>query len=194
MCSRYYIDSDIENELEKVVNNADQQIGQNCFAGDIRPTDVAPVIEKTDHGLKLSTCKWGYPLAKGKNLVINARVETVLDKPAFQNGILYHRILIPASGFYEWNQLKEKNSFTRTDVATLYMAGFCDWFENERRFVILTTEANDSMVKVHDRMPLILEKEEIGDWFNNEKMKTILHQVPTRLKRHAEYEQQSLFG
>lgn len=83
---------------------------------------------------------------------------------------------------------------SRTDVATLYMAGFCDWFENERRFVILTTAANDSMVKVHDRMPLILEKEEIGDWFNNEKMKTILHQVPTRLKRHAEYEQQSLFG
>ena len=82
-----------------------------------------------------------------------------MDKPAFQNGILYHRILVPASGFYEWNHLKEKNSFTRSDAATLYIAGFCDWFENERRFVILTTAANDSMVKVHDRMPLILEKE-----------------------------------
>ena len=120
MCSRYYIDSDIENELEKVVNNADQQIGQNCFAGDIRPTDVAPVIEKTDHGLKLSTCKWGYPLAKGKNLVINARVETVLDKPAFQNGILYHRILIPASGFYEWNQLKENTALKMLSLGELF--------------------------------------------------------------------------
>ena len=194
MCSRYYIDSDIEDELEKVVSDVDQQICQKCFAGDICPTDMAPIIEKTDQRLKLSTCKWGYLLSKGKNLVINARVETVMDKPAFQNGILYHRILVPASRFYEWNHLKEKNSFTRPDAATLYIAGFCDWFENERRFVILTTVANDSMVKVHDRMPLILEKEQMEDWFNNEKMKTILRQVPARLKRHAEYEQQSLFG
>lgn len=194
MCSRYYIDSDIEDELEKVVSDVDQQICQKCFDGDICPTDMAPIIEKTNQGLKLSTCKWGYLLSKGKNLVINARVETVMDKPAFQNGILYHRILVPASRFYEWNHLKEKNSFTRPDAATLYIAGFCDWFENERRFVILTTVANDSMVKVHDRMPLILEKEQMEDWFNNEKMKTILRQVPARLKRHAEYEQQSLFG
>ena len=192
MCSRYYIDSDIEDELEKVVSDVDQQICQKCFAGDICPTDMAPIIEKTDQGLKLSTCKWGYLLSKGKNLVINARVETVMDKPAFQNGILYHRILVPASRFYEWNHLKEKNSFTKPDAATLSIAGFCDWFENERRF--LTTVANDSMVKVHDRMPLILEKEQMEDWFNNEKMKTILRQVPARLKRHAEYEQQSLFG
>ena len=194
MCSKYYIDSDIEDELEKVVSDVDQQSCQKCCAGDICPTDMAPIIEKTDQGLKLSTCKWGYLLSKGKNLVINARVETVMDKPAFQNGILYHRILVPASRFYEWNHLKEKNSFTKPDAATLYIAGFCDWFENERRFVILTTVANDSMVKVHDRMPLILEKEQMEDWFNNEKMKTILRQVPARLKRHAEYEQQSLFG
>ena len=194
MCSRYYINSDIEDELEKVVNDVDQQILQKYFTGDICPTDIAPVIEKTDHGLKLSIYKWGYPLSKGKNLVINARSETVMDKPAFQNGILYHRILIPASGFYEWNHLKEKNTFTRPDDAILYIAGFCDWFEKERRFVILTTVANDSMVKVHDRMPLILEKEQMEVWFDNEKMRTILRQIPTRLKRNAEYEQQSLFG
>ena len=194
MCSRYYINSDIEDELEKVVSDVDQQICQKCFAGDICPTDMAPIIEKTDQGLKLSTCKWGNLLSKGKNLVINARVETFMDKPAFQNGILYHRILVPASRFYEWNHLKEKNSFTRPDAATLYIAGFCDWFENERRFVILTTAANDSMIKVHDRMPLILEKEQIEVWFDNEKMRTILRQTPARLKRHAEYEQQSLFG
>ena len=50
--------------------------------------------------------------------------------------------------------------FTRSDSTVMYLAGFCDWFENERRFVILTTAANESMKKVHDRMPLILEKEQ----------------------------------
>ena len=49
------------------------------------------------------------------------------------------------------------------------------------------------MIKVHDRMPLILEKEQLEDWFDDRKMEQILHQVPVQLKREAEYEQQSLF-
>ena len=193
MCGRYYIDSDMADEIEKVVHDIDQRIRQEHFAGDIFPTNVAPIIEKSEHGLKLDVCRWGYPLSKGKNLVINARVESVLDKPSFKNGIQYHRILIPASGFYEWNQLKEKNMFTRSDSTVMYLAGFCDWFENERRFVILTTAANESMRKVHDRMPLILEKEQLRDCFSNDKMEAILHQKSVMLKRQAEYEQQSLF-
>ena len=193
MCGRYYIDSDMDNEIEKVVHDIDRRIHQDRFLGDIRPTDVAPVIEMSNQRLKLNTSRWGYPLSKGKSLVINARVESVMDKPAFRDGIRYHRLLIPASGFYEWNSMKEKNIFSRSDETVLYIAGFCDWFENERRFVILTTAANDSMIKVHDRMPLIIEKEQFTDWFDNDRMEAILHQKPVMLKRQAEYEQQSLF-
>lgn len=194
MCGRYYIDSDMADEIEKVVHDIDQRIRQEHFAGDIFPTNVAPIIEKSEHGLKLDVCKWGYPLSQGKNLVINARAESVMDKPSFRNGILYHRILIPASGFYEWNSQKEKSTFSRSDSSVLYMAGFCDWFENERRFVILTTAANDSMKKTHDRMPLILEREQIADWFDNSKMSALLYQTPALLNRQTEYEQQSLFS
>ncbi|MFR4969712.1 MAG: hypothetical protein ACLTDC_03570 [Lachnospiraceae bacterium] len=50
------------------------------------------------------------------------------------------------------------------------------------------------MLKVHDRMPLILEKEQLEDWFDNEKMQVILRQEPVMLKRQAEYEQLSLFS
>ena len=157
MCGRYYIDSDMADEIEKVVHDIDQRIRQEHFAGDIFPTNVAPIIEKSEHGLKLDVCKWGYPLSQGKN------------------------------------RLKEKNTFSRYDAPVLYMAGFCDWFENERRFVIMTTAANESMIKVHDRMPLILEKGQLKDWFDDRKMEQILHQVPVQLKREAEYEQQSLF-
>ena len=191
MCSRYYIDPNMMEEISRVVQNIDGRI--RLTQGDIRPTDVAPVIGQSEHGLELGICRWGYPLSKSKGLVINARVETVLDKPSFQNGILYHRLLIPAGGFYEWNSLKEKSTFTRPDSSVLYMAGFCDWFENERRFVILTTKANASMEKVHERMPLILEKEQIADWFQNDKMEKLLQYTPIMLKREAEYEQQSLF-
>lgn len=193
MCGRYYIDPDMADEIEKVVHKIDQRIRQKHFAGDIFPTNVAPIIEKSEQGLKLNVCKRGYTLSQGKNLVINARTESVMDKSSFRNGILYHRILIPASGFYEWNRLKEKNAFSRYDAPVLYMAGFCDWFEDERRFVILTTTANESMRKVHDRMPLILEKEQLEDWFDDRKLEELLHQIPVLLKRETEYEQQSLF-
>ena len=193
MCGRYCIDSDIVDEIEKVVHDIEQRVRQKHFAGDIFPTNAAPIIEKLEHRLKLDICKWECPLSQGKNLVINARTESVMDKPSFRNGILYHRILIPASGFYEWNRLKEKNVFSRYDAPVLYMAGFCDWFADERRFVILTTAANESMRKVHDRMPLILEKNQLTDWFDDSKMEEILHQAPVQLKREAEYEQQSLF-
>ena len=194
MCSRYYIDSDMMIEIEKEVPGTNSQILQQHFSADIRPTDTVPVLEMKQSGLQISLCKWGYPLAKGKNLVINARVESVLDKPSFRNGILHHRVLIPASGFYEWNRMKEKSSFTKPDASILYMAGFYDWFENERRFVILTTAANGSMIKVHDLMPLILEKGLLMDWFDDRKMEMILHQMPSMLERHTDYEQQSLFS
>lgn len=194
MCSRYYINSNMIMEIEKAMSGIDSKVLQQHFPTDIRPTDTVPIVEMTESGLQISLCKWGYPLAKGKNLVINARVESVLDKPSFRNGILHHRVLIPASGFYEWNRMKEKSSFTKPDASILYMAGFYDWFENERRFVILTTAANGSMIKVHDRMPLILEKGQLMDWFDDRKLESILQQVPGMLERHTDYEQQSLFS
>ena len=181
MFSCYFIDLDMMEEISRVVQNIDGRI--RLTQGDIRPTDVAPVIGQSEHRLELGMCRWGYPLSKGKNPVINARVETVMDKPSFQNGILYHRLLIPAGGFYEWNSLKEKSTFTRPDSSVLYMAGFCDWFENEKRFVILTTKANASMEKTHDRMPLILEKEQLADWFDDKKMEQLLQHTPVMLKR-----------
>ena len=196
MCGRYYIDLGLTDEIEELVHSNSRkhlyEIQQ--LTGDILPTNTAPIIEKTEHGFKLSLCKWGFPVQNGKNLVINARAETVLDKPSFSNGIWYHRIVIPASGFYEWNRFKERSTFTRSDTSALYLAGFCDWFENEQRFVILTTAANESMLKVHDRMPLILEKEQLSDWFDNKKMQEILRQKPVMLKRQSEYEQLSLFS
>ena len=66
MCGRYYIDSDMADEIEKVVHDIDQRIRQEHFAGDIFPTNVAPIIEKSEHGLKLDVCKWGISIVTRK--------------------------------------------------------------------------------------------------------------------------------
>ena len=74
------------------------------------------------------------------------------------------------------------------------MAGIYNRCQGEDRFVILTTAANASMEPVHDRMPLILEPEEISDWiFEREKAKRLLRKVPCLLERRTEFEQLTLF-
>ena len=74
------------------------------------------------------------------------------------------------------------------------MAGFYNRYQNEDRFVILTTEANDSMKPVHDRMPLVLERDEIHKWLNEDQLVEIfLQKTPPLLERQVEFEQMNLF-
>ena len=76
----------------------------------------------------------------------------------------------------------------------LFMAGIYSRMKDEDRFVILTTEANASMEPVHDRMPLILEPEEVEPWiFEKSRTEELLHRVPCLLERRTEFEQLSLF-
>ena len=95
MCSRYYIDPGMTEDISRVVQNIDGRIW--LAQGDTRPTDVAPVIGQSEHGLELGICRWGYPLSKSKGLVINARVETVLDliSPAVDSGRRFLRMEFP---------------------------------------------------------------------------------------------------
>lgn len=102
--------------------------------------------------------------------------------------------MVPATWFYEWNRKKEKNIFYRKDKPVLFMAGIYNRCQGEDRFVILTTKANASMEPVHDRMPLILEPEEINSWiYEKEKAQQLLQKVPGVLERRTEFEQLTLF-
>lgn len=194
MCGRYWIEPETMGEIEKIVGDIDRKIQEQGFAGDIYPGKYAPVMEHTDAGMRLTRQKWGYPAYQKNKIIFNARSETVMEKKRFQSGIFRHRIVIPVSGFYEWNRNKEKNIFKRSGSAILYLAGFCDCFENEKRFLILTTAANASMVRVHDRMPLVLEEHQLREWMEDDHVpQEILHQTPVMLEHYAEYEQQTLF-
>lgn len=194
MCAIYYIDDDMLDEISKVVKEVERKLRNKHLTGDIRPTNMAPVIVKTTGGLGVDEACFGYPGIKNKGSIFNGRAETVMEKRMFHNGIYNNRIVIPARRFYEWNSDKERNTFKRMDNDILYMAGFLDEFAGVRRFVILTTKANESMVKVHDRMPLIIEKNQVEDWIYDDGLThKLLGQVPVLLNRKSDYEQQSLF-
>ena len=199
MCSRYYVDDETAREINQIIRLVDEKVKRaeaarlQLRAKDIHPTETAPVLMESDHGLKCVLQRWGFPGFQGKQVIFNARSESAPEKKMFRESVFHRRIVIPAKWFYEWNRNKEKNTFYRKDQPVLFMAGIYSRYQDEDRFVILTTKANASMKPVHDRMPLILEKDEISSWiFDKEKTKELLHKEPCLRERRSDFEQMSL--
>lgn len=193
MCGRYFVDDVVFSEIEKIVPVIRADI-QKQQAGDIYPSRRALVLTGKGQGLSAEEMFWGFPGYYQKGLLINARAETVLERKTFRDSVLRRRCIIPAGHFYEWDSGKNKATFLRKDGTVLYMAGCYRRFENEDRFVIITTQANDSVSRVHDRMPLILEKDELEAWlYDDHFLNFALNKTPVELEKHQEYEQLSLF-
>lgn len=96
---------------------------------------------------------------------INARAETILEKPLFRQAVRKRRCLVLADGFYEWKALgrqKQPYYIHRKDRAPFAIAGI---YENET-VALLTTQANTLIAQVHARMPVILSEENYNDWLN----------------------------
>lgn len=201
MCGRYYVDDDTAREIEKLVRQADEMLrgktsGRVKFeAQDIHPAEKAPILVPSGSGPECQWQRWGFPGFQKGRVIFNARCESAMEKPMFREAVLHRRAVIPAAWFYEWDRSKQKHTFCRKGGDALFMAGCCRRYEDGDRFVILTTQANASMQPVHDRMPLILEREEIADWlFEDAAVRELLSKSPPLLERRAEYEQMSLPG
>lgn len=120
--------------------------------------------------------KWGFPNFKQtSSVIINARCETLEERPTFKNIFHSKRCLVPASGFYEWKKTEDKKEkyLIRTENQELfYMAGLYNTFKDKNGnpftgFVIITTEANERMSQIHNRMPVIFERKDIDNWLDN---------------------------
>lgn len=193
MCGRYYVDDETAREIEKLVKEIDDRIRQERSGRDVHPAEEAPVLVGREGRVALAWQRWGFERFQGKGVIFNSRSETALHKGMFRESLLHRRAVIPCTWFYEWNRAKEKAAFFREDAPVMFLGGFFNSFGSEERFVILTTDANPSVAPVHDRMPLILEREEIRDWIlDEEAFRDMIRQRPVVLKKRQEYEQQEL--
>lgn len=193
MCCRFYTDDDTKKDILGMVGNYDRKIDW-LREGDVAPSDPATVITGEKPGLYARDMRWGFPASKAGELLINARVETVREKKSFADRVDAGRCVVPARGFYEWDRDRHKAKLTDPDGGMLYLAGLYKEFEDGARFSVLTTRANSSMQPIHDRMPLLLKKEEVAVWLENaERTDACLAGVPGELKVYREYEQLSLF-
>jgi putative SOS response-associated peptidase YedK len=141
------------------------------------PTDNLAVVTASDGGRRLQAMRWGfiphwYKKANDGPLLINARAETIAEKPAFRAACRERRCLIPVTGFYEWfrdGDAKPLPWFVqRHDGDPLVMAGIWqEWTHQDAVLTtcaIVTTGANDAMSKIHHRIPVILTEQDWPLW------------------------------
>ena len=203
MCGRYHVTEEMAEEMEYLVKQTEEKLrGESAAAlkriatADIYPADQAPVFLAAGGGLACTWLRWGFPVQQEqrKGLIINARCETVTDRPLFREGILHRRIAVPAAAFYEWDREKAKYTFRGKNGKVLFLAGCCRNYGDGEHFVILTTAANKSMEPVHDRMPLLLQADQVTDWILDAgETESLLRQIPFSLERSTEYEQLRFF-
>ena len=136
--------------------------------GEIFPSAVVPALALNRAGEeRVFPMKWGFS-QRGK-LLINARVETAAEKPTFRESWLSHRCVIPASWYFEWEHDEKKRAgqkyALRPEASGLVrLAGLYRLEDGLPVFVILTRPAADSLLWMHDRMPLMLPPDAAEAW------------------------------
>ncbi len=176
MCGRFVRESTIPEILKafELVEGAwELKPSYNIAPGQ----DIAVIIDggKT----RLIECRWGFipPWAKEASTgykMINARAETVAEKPSFRGAFRKQRAVIVADGFYEWRKEKKGKIPFYIHLKSKAPFGFAGlynvWTSPEGQEIptctILTTEANDLLKPIHDRMPVILPKSGLTHWLD----------------------------
>lgn len=145
----------------------------------VAPTQPIPIVRLAEGKRQFVLMRWGLIPAwvkdpKGFSLLINARAESVLDRPAFRNAMRRRRCLIPADGFYEWRETggrKQAFFVRRRDGSPFAFAGLCETWtgpngEELDTAAIVTTTANRTLSVIHDRMPVILPDQAFDLWLD----------------------------
>lgn len=189
MCGRFLMNEEAFEIIEHIAYVPDY-IQPELFCKTIYPTNPAITLVMKDGILQAESLHFGYKSESMNRLLINARAETVSEKPMFRQSFYHHRCVVPASSFYEWDAAKEKISFFEKNDPALFMAGIV----KEDCFLILTTNANPSVEPYHHRMPLLLKKEQLRSWLSEEsKALQFLKQTPQNLEHAFSFAQNSLF-
>ena len=177
MCGRFSFVAEDALILERFgirVRTAIYKARYNCA-----PTQNLAVISNVSPG-EMQYFRWGLIPSWAKDIsmgskLINARGETITEKPSFRNAFKNRRCLVPATGFFEWRRDREKTPFNirLKSREPFCFAGVWDkWVTGDgeiiHSFSIITTSPNALMEQIHDRMPVILQKQDESRWISRE--------------------------
>lgn len=153
----------------------------------VAPTTSVYVLRSEPDRRVLDIMSWGLVPKWSKDItrassMINARSETLGEKPSFRNLLSQHRCVMPIEGFYEWQNLpsetkkpkKQAHYITRSDGSSMTLAAlWTTWGQTDelllRTCTIITTDANQKLEPIHHRMPVILERDGVDEWLSDTK-------------------------
>src|SRR5689334_8386713 len=180
MCGRYEVHTPVEElarEFDAVLRADPTQLTPRYS---VAPSLLVPVIRVRKGERELAALSWGLLPSWSKKAQghrpINARAETLFEKPMFRNAIARRRCLIPADGFYEWQQRpggKQPWHIGMMDDSTFALGGIWEYWAVEGSdpvlsCAIIVTDANELVAKLHERMPLIIAREDWDRWLDPE--------------------------
>ena len=180
MCGRFRIqDEPSDEKLAELFHQAIEislKLGTKMvISGEVRPTDVAPVIAPTARSRALGgfPMQWGFTHPKRGMLVFNTRMETAPEKDMFATSVNDRRCLIPAACYYEWKKVdpkrKERYAFRAEDGSPLLLAGLYIRTSDQMRlpcFTVLTQDADKSIRDLHPRMPVLVPFSRAEEWLS----------------------------
>lgn len=177
MCGRYFLHSSAD-KLTSLFGEMPMPVLAARY--NIAPTQPVPIVRETPAGRReMVLVRWGLipGWSKGPDTrfsMINARVETVAEKPAYRNALRYRRCLVPADGFYEWRAAADgKQPFVLRprDARPLALAGLWEHWQDANgneieSCTILVRDADAQVSAIHDRMPVIIAPESFDLWLD----------------------------
>lgn len=178
MCGRYELDLEIKDLLEYY------QLEDQPFHFEARPevfpSQLLPVVVSDK---QLALAKWGLDEPWAKRPIINSRLETVDEKKTTRQAFQNQRCIIPATAFFEWDQYKVRHRFSSPEEPIQSIAGVYKHYQSKEGgtylgFSLLTMDANPQMAPVHDRMPVVLDKQQIRPYLD---LQTPIHDLKENL-------------
>lgn len=174
MCGRYSFDlssEELKNYYEQVTPNATKKNIRIAVKEVFLSNHVVTLGINQESKIVPGITRWGFQGFKKGQLMINARAETVEEKKTFSKAFRENRCVFPLSGFYEWDSEKRKLLFTSRESDVFYLGGFYRIHKTgagfETESIIMTTKPNESVSPIHDRMPLIIQKDHIKEWITD---------------------------
>jgi putative SOS response-associated peptidase YedK len=176
MCGRFSLtvtEAELNERFELTGGTAPYVSRYNCA-----PTQMLAVVTN-ENPHQLNYLKWGLIPSWAKeisigNKMINAKAETILQRPSFKIPFMRRRCLVPSDGFYEWKSDGDKIPYRifLKNQRLFSFAGLWDrWHDSNGKFIdsftIITTSANEFMKPIHERMPVILHPKDEKTWLEN---------------------------
>lgn len=179
MCGRYLLEPRQPQVVGSFFGLEETDFGTRW---NVAPTQEMPVVRLDEEGKRqVARLRWGLIPSWSKEAavgqrMINARAETVAEKPSFRSAWKSRRCVVPATGWYEWQAVeagKQAWLLRRADAEFTPFAGLWESWQDPaggrvlETFTILTTEAVPELASVHNRMPVVLEPEDFGAWLGD---------------------------